>query len=98
MKNALLDFLGDALGSLRDLAPIVLVIALFQVLVFRESASDLLPLALGGLLVIGGLTLFIYGLRMALFPVGDALAHSLARRGSAFWLIIFAFLLGFGTM
>lgn len=44
-----------------------------------------------------GLTFFIFGLRLALFPVGEGLAHSLARKGSLFWLISFAFVLGFGT-
>ncbi|NBC21923.1 MAG: DUF1538 domain-containing protein, partial [Gammaproteobacteria bacterium] len=48
-------------------------------------------------LVVIGLTLFIYGLKLALFPVGENLAHALARKGSVFWLIAFAFALGFGT-
>jgi hypothetical protein len=34
---------------------------------------------------------------MGLFPIGESLAHALARKGSLFWLIIFAFALGFGT-
>ncbi|MDH5502171.1 MAG: DUF1538 domain-containing protein, partial [Gammaproteobacteria bacterium] len=41
--------------------------------------------------------LFIYGLELALFPIGEALATGLARRGSVAWLLAFAFLLGFGT-
>jgi hypothetical protein len=36
-------------------------------------------------------------LRLALFPVGESLAHALAEKGSVFWLITFAFVLGFGT-
>jgi hypothetical protein len=43
------------------------------------------------------LTFFINGLEMGLFPVGESLAHALARKGSLFWLIVFAFTLGFGT-
>lgn len=87
----------DLLDSLRDLAPIVVVIAVFEVLVLREPISNLTPLAGGIGLVIVGLTLFIYGLKLALFPVGENLAHALARKGSLFWLIAFAFALGFGT-
>ena len=49
------------------------------------------------MLVVAGLTCFIFGLRIALFPIGEDLAHSLARKGSAFWLFTFAFVLGFGT-
>jgi hypothetical protein len=54
-------------------------------------------MATGALLVVAGLTFFIFGLRLALFPMGEGLAHALARKGSVFWLVVFAFLLGFGT-
>jgi len=85
------------LGSLKDLAPIVLVIALFQILVLRRPLDELPALIEGALLVVAGLTLFVYGLELALFPMGEALAHALARKGSVAWLITFSFLLGFGT-
>lgn len=97
MKRALTALWHDALGSVRDLLPIVLVISVFQVFVLGNPVSGLAPLAAGGLLVLLGLTLFIYGLKLALFPVGERLAFSLAKKGSAFWLLTFAFLLGFGT-
>jgi hypothetical protein len=85
------------LGSLRDLAPIVIVIAIFQVFVLKQPVGELLALTEGGLFVVLGLTLFIYGLELALFPIGEALAYALARKGSVNWLVAFAFLLGFGT-
>jgi hypothetical protein len=44
-----------------------------------------------------GLTFFIYGLEMGLFPIGEDMAHAFARKGSVFWLLLFAFALGFGT-
>jgi len=97
MKTALLALGQDALRSVRDLIPIVIVIGVFQLIVLRQPAADLLPLAYGGVVVVTGLTLFIYGLRIALYPVGETLAHSLARKGSVGWLVVFAFLLGFGT-
>ena len=82
---------------MRDLTPIIVVIGVFQALVIRQPVNDLLSLVVGGLLVFAGLTFFIFGLRLALFPVGEGLAHALARKGSVFWLISFAFVLGFGT-
>lgn len=90
-------FLNHAKGSIRDLAPIVLVIAVFQFLVLRQPLDGALELAAGAALVVLGLTLFIYGLELALFPLGESLAIALARKGSVFWLIAFAFALGFGT-
>jgi len=97
LKDSLIALAKDALGSLRDLLPIAIVISVFQIFVFRESAAALLSMASGALLVVAGLTFFIFGLRLALFPVGEGLAHELARKGSVFWLVVFAFVLGFGT-
>lgn len=85
------------LGSLRDFTPIVLVISVFQVFVLKQPIGELLVLTEGALLVVFGLTLFIYGLELALFPMGEALAYALAQKGSVAWLLAFAFLLGFGT-
>ena len=97
MKDSLIVLAKDALASLRNLLPIVVVISVFQVFVFRESVSGLMSMAIGGFLVVAGLTFFIFGLRLALFPIGEGLAHSLAKKGSVFWLVVFAFALGFGT-
>lgn len=97
MKDSLIALGRDALGSLRDLLPIVIVISVFQIFVFRQPAASLLPMVGGTALVLAGLTFFIFGLRLALFPVGEGLAHALARKGSVFWLVLFAFMLGFGT-
>ncbi len=97
MKESLIALSKDALGSLRDLLPIILVISVFQLFVFRAPVTGLGAIAIGTLFVIAGLTFFIFGLRLALFPIGEELAHALAKKGSVFWLIVFAFLLGFGT-
>ena len=97
MKDSLIALARDALHSLRDLLPIIVVISVFQVFVFRGSVSVLMSMAIGGFLVVAGLAFFIFGLRLALFPIGEGLAYSLARKGSVFWLIVFAFALGFGT-
>jgi hypothetical protein len=85
------------LASIRDLTPVVVVILFFQIAVLKQPASDLLPLVEGALLVLVGLTLFVYGLELALFPIGDALAYALAQKGSFVLLLVFAFLLGFGA-
>ncbi len=97
MKDSLIVLAKDALASLRNILPIVVVIGVFQAFVFREPVSGLMSAAIGGLVVVAGLTFFIFGLRLALFPIGEGLAHSLAKKGSVFWLVVFAFALGFGT-
>jgi hypothetical protein len=82
---------------MRDLLPVILVVVFFQLVVLQQPLPNLLQLMSGILLVVLGLTFFINGLEMGLFPVGESLAHALARKGSLFWLLLFAFLLGFGT-
>lgn len=90
--------LGKALlGSCRDLAPIVLVIATFQVIILRQPFPELLSIASGLMLVVLGLALFVVGLDIGLFPLGEALAEEFARKGSLTWLLVFSFLLGSGT-
>ena len=85
------------MGSVRDLAPVVLVVMFFQLAVLQQPIPNLVQLITGLLLVVLGLTFFIRGLEMGLFPIGESLAHALARKGSVFWLLTFSFLLGFGT-
>jgi len=84
-------------GSLRDLLPIVLVIAFFQLVVLQQVPANLGQILLGVVFVVLGLTFFIHGLEQGLFPIGESMAHSFARKGSVTWLLLFAFALGFGT-
>ena len=83
--------------SARDLTPIILVIAAFQVLVLRQPIPDFLDLMVGCACVVVGLALFVRGLEAGLFPIGSMLADGLARKASLPWLLVFAFGLGFGT-
>ena len=85
------------LDSLRDLLPIVLVVSIFQLLVIRQPLPNYVDLLLGILFVAIGLSLFVKGLEMGLFPIGQSMAQSFARKGSVVWLLLFAFALGFGT-
>ena len=80
-----------------DLLPIVLVIAFFQLLVIRQPLPDIGAILAGMLFVVFGLALFVEGLEMALFPIGESMAQALSRKGSLFWLLTFAFALGFST-
>jgi hypothetical protein len=93
----LLAVLRKLLISFKDLLPIILVIAFFQIVVLQQPLPNLAEVIFGGILVVIGLMLFVQGLEMGLFPIGETMAHALARKGSLFWLLLFAFLLGFST-
>lgn len=89
--------LGRLKQSATDLLPIVVVIAFFQLVVIRQPLPQLGEMLFGVLLVVAGLSMFIQGLEMALFPIGETMAQELSRKGSLFWLLVFAFALGFST-
>ena len=90
-------FAGSLLSSFRDLLPIILVVAFFQIVVIRQPVPDFGRILAGFMLVLFGLTFFIRGLEQALFPIGESIANAFARKGNVFWLLLFAFALGFGT-
>ncbi len=90
-------FLESVLSSVRDLLPIVLVVAFFQIVVLQEPVPHLERILVGSLLVILGLAFFVRGLEQGLFPIGESIAYAFARKGNLFWLLLFAFALGFGT-
>lgn len=85
------------LDSLRDLLPIIFVVGFFQLVVFQQPIPNLAQLLFGTLLVIVGLSFFIEGLKIGLFPLGESMAWDFAKKGSLLWLLLFAFSLGFGT-
>ena len=97
MLGSIRGIIGLFGGTLRDIAPIVLIITFFQLVVLRQPINNPAEIVVGFLFVWLGLSIFIAGLEMALFPLGENLADAFARRGSLVWLLIFAFGLGFGT-
>lgn len=83
--------------ALLDLVPIILVVAFFQGVVIGQPLPEVAEVIVGSLMVVIGLMLFVEGLEMGLFPIGDTMAYALAKKGSLFWLLVFSFALGFST-
>lgn len=84
-------------NAVRDLLPIIVVVVGFQTLVLRQPFPNVAELLVGALFVVFGLMLFVQGLEMGLFPIGEAMAYAFAKKGSLGWLLVFGFLLGFST-
>ena len=97
MSALLFQFLRSLRQSFQDLLPIVVVIGFFQLVVLRQPVPQLGEILAGGLMVLVGLSLFVQGLQLALFPLGEDMAYSFVRKGSLWLLLLFAFTLGFGT-
>ncbi len=83
--------------SFRDLMPIILVIIFFQLAIIQSVPEHWVSTAIGLLIVAIGLAVFLLGLEVGIFPVGEKLASDFAHKGSTFWIILFAFMIGFGT-
>jgi len=97
------------LATLRDVAPIVVILLGFQFLVLRRRPPNLGRVAAGFGYVVVGLTLFLVGLETALFPLGETMARQLTERPAESlgavkpdwleygWVYAFAAAIGFAT-
>ena len=85
MKKTVQQFINNLIDSAKDLAPIVLVIAFFQIVVLQQAIPNLSEIIVGTLFILVGLTLFIYGLKLGLFPIGETLAYAFVKKGSIEW-------------
>jgi len=97
MKDSLKIFAGDLKNSFKDLLPIIIVVALFQGAIIQAVPENLSSIVIGLTIVAVGLALFIRGLELGIFPIGEGLAIDFAKKGSVFWLLTFAFTIGFST-
>lgn len=97
MPEQLMRFIRSFIRTGRDLAPVVLVLAFFQFFVLHEPVPDLLDKVIGAILVLVGLALFLAGLSLSLFPLGERLAQEFARKANLWLLLLFAFGIGFGS-
>ena len=97
MKESLKIFSGDLKNSFKDLLPIIIVVALFQGAIIQTIPDNIFSIIIGLTIVAVGLALFIRGLELGIFPIGEGLAVDFARKGSVFWLLLFAFTIGFAT-
>jgi hypothetical protein len=109
----LVGFGYTLLGMLRDVLPIMAILFGFQLLVLRRPIKNPARVAMGMVFVLLGLTLFLEGLEMALFPLGRLMAEQLtapefiyrAKAGlpeavhwlDYLWVYAFAAAIGFAT-
>ena len=97
----ILRVIGRIAGKLKtsffDLLPIILVVSFFQIVVLQQPFPNLGEIIPGLIFVIIGLMLFVEGLEIGLFPIGENISYALVQKGSLFWLLSFSFLLGFST-
>lgn len=110
MTELLQTLLNAIASTVLDVLPILGVLLGFQFLVIRKPLPNWKTTAIGFGYVLIGLALFLVGLEMALFPLGESMAAQLtdpAFIGTApgasvvwddyLWVYAFAFAIGFAT-
>jgi hypothetical protein len=110
--DLLTNILDVFLNTVRDVLPIAAIIFGFQFLVIRKKPANLPEILAGFAWVLIGLSLFLLGLELCLFPLGRLMAEQLTDPAfiqpsqaigeqvnwkDYYWVYIFAFLIGFST-
>ena len=108
--DLLASVFATLLVTLRDVAPIVLIVLVFQLLVLRRGLANPRRVCIGFACVLLGMALFLVGLEQAIFPLGRSMAEQLTAPSFAGtggpggtdwlgygWVYVFAFAIGFST-
>ncbi len=100
------------LATFLDILPIALILFFFQYLVIRKRPGNLKKILLGMVYVLVGISFFLLGLEMALFPIGRSMAEQMTNPAflesvrltegalqwqDYYWVYLFAFAIGAGT-
>jgi hypothetical protein len=86
------------LDAARDLAPTLVVVIIFQAFFIQHMPDNPVALVGGFTVVLFGLALFVKGLDVAIFPIGEAMAYDYAHLGSFLWLMLFVFSISFASV
>ena len=113
MVELLQIFVDTLKDTLRDIAPIILMLALFQFFILRGPMIAPRRVLKGFAYVIIGMVLFLMGLKEAIFPLGELMAQQLTHPELVYgeterqaggvqwhaygWVYTFAFLIGLST-
>ena len=110
MNDALIHFIEVLFGTVLDVMPIAAILFGFQFLVLRRPIRNPREVLIGFIMVLVGLTFFLEGLDLALFPLGELMAAQLTspellgtdnplqvKWHHYLWVYLFAFSIGFST-
>lgn len=106
----LLDIVNTFVNTIKDVAPIVVLLVFFHYVVLRKPIRNLKRVIIGLGYIIAGLAFFLVGLEQALFPLGDVMAKQLTDPSfigisslddihwtDYYWVYIFAAAIGLST-
>lgn len=88
LKLYIFSFFEDLKGSLVDLSIIIGIIAIYQFAILQTVPDNLPAMVVGLMFVVVGLALFLRGLELGIFPLGEDLSRQLARMKNRVWIVI----------
>lgn len=90
-----LDALKAIWDTAKNVLPIVLFLCAFQLIILKKPIQNVKTLFIGVILSIVGLHLFLKGISMSLFPLGDFVGRNLIVTNNKYLIAVFAFILGY---
>lgn len=97
MNGLVKQFRHTFIESTVNLIPILLIIVGFQLFVFQSMPENVISICIGFFIVIIGVTFFLMGLEIGIFPLGNNLSSEFLERKSIFLFALFGFALGFSA-
>ncbi len=97
MTSLFWNLIKKLFSTFLDILPIIVVVTFFQLFIIKQPFPNLAATITGLLFVLAGLFLFIQGLEIGLFPLGEKMAYQFADKGNIWWLLFFGFAIGFST-
>lgn len=91
----LFEVLKAVWDTAKNVLPIVLFLCFFQLFILRKPIQEIKTLALGTVLSIVGLHLFLNGVSLSLIPLGDSVGRNLVFMNNKYLIAIFAFIVGY---
>lgn len=88
---------SDFLLILRDVTPVLAVVLFFQFLVLRRRLPNAKMIVIGFISMVVGLYLFLVGLEIGIFPIGESMAEKLSHPDKRAWTLLFALCIGYST-
>jgi len=79
------------------IGPIILIVTILQFSIIKMPWITYYKFLIGSLLVMAGLTILLYGLKIGLIPVGENIGSALSSKGSVTLILFLGFLIGFAV-
>lgn len=77
--------------------PVVIIVLLLVFFIVDVTSTLFWSFLIGSLLIILGLSLFLYGIETGLEPVGQKIGNMVAETKSQFWIGLISFIIGFSV-